>query len=81
MREGATVVLTRFIHHFHELSLLHRVSVLFIQVLYELELVIVFVIFGLLQLMLLLHLIIIIIIIFFDDDIIIRIRMIGIVTR
>ena len=42
MSESAAV-LTRLIHHLHELSLLHRVRVLFVQILHELELVIVFV--------------------------------------
>ena len=35
--------MTRLIHHLHELSLLHGIRVLFVQILHELELVIVFV--------------------------------------
>ena len=53
MSESAAV-LTRLIHHLHELSLLHGVRVLFVQILHELELVIVFVLLLVLLIILIL---------------------------
>ena len=50
----SAAILSRSVHHFHELALLHGIRVLFVQVLHEKELVVIFIFLLLLFLFLLL---------------------------